>query len=192
VKDFDDNGSDETLITFFYKGVETPFASKDELTKQIPSLNKKYLSYNDFAKASVEELFGRENLATASQDKAFELASCVFKNNGDGTFTKEQLPMEAQISSVNDIWVEDFNNDGYLDLLLVGNNFEISPQLSSLDASHGTLLLNNSNGHFTHAKGQDFKISGAARKIGKLNYQGATYLIITRNNDQPVFLKINN
>lgn len=192
VKDFDDNGSDETLITYYYQGIETPFASKDELTKQIPSLNKKYLSYNDFANASIEDLFGRENLVAASQDKVFELASCVFKNNGDGTFTKEQLPIEAQISSVNDIWVEDFNNDGYPDLLLVGNNFEISPQLSRLDASFGTLFLNDSNGHFSHAKGQDFKISGAARKIAKLKYQDATYLIVTRNNDQPVFLKLNN
>jgi hypothetical protein len=189
-KDFDDNGSEETLITYFYQGEETPFVSKDELVKQIPSINKEYLSYNNFATASIDDIFGPQNLKSASKKQVYEFASCIFRNNGDGTFTKQQLPFAAQISSVNDIWVEDFNKDGSLDLLLVGNNFEISPQLGSLDASHGILLLNDSKGNFTRAKGQDFNITGAARTILKLEYQGEKYLIITRNNDQPLFLKI--
>ena len=189
-KDFDDNGSKETIITYFYQGEETPFVSKDELVKQIPSINKNYLSYHDFATASMDDIFGQENLKSAFQEQVFELASCTFRNNGDGTFTKQRLPFAAQISSVNDIWVEDFNNDGFPDLLLVGNNFEISPQLSSLDASHGVLLLNDTHGNFNEAKGQQFTIPGAARNIEKLEYQGEKYLIITRNNDQPLFLKI--
>ena len=191
IKDFDGNGSEETLITYYYQGVETPFASKDELVKQLPGLNKKYLSYHDFAKASLKELFGENNLTSAATSKAYELASCYFENLGNGSFKKHRLPFSAQISSVNDIWIEDFNKDGYPDLLLVGNNFEISPQLSRLDASHGVLLLNDSKGNFTKAEGQEFDISGAARNISKLQYQGETYLIITRNNDQPLFLKIN-
>ena len=189
-KDFDNNGSEETIITYFYEGEETPFVSKDELVKQLPSINKKYLSYTEFANASVADIFGKQNLDKARQEKAFELGSCYFENTGDGSFKKHLLPIAAQFSSVNDIWVEDFNNDGFPDLLLVGNNFEISPQLSSLDASHGILLLNDSQGNFYEAKGQKFTISGAARNIEKLEYKGEKYLIITRNNDQPLFLKI--
>lgn len=189
-KDFDNNGSEETIITYFYQGEETPFVSKDELVKQIPSINKKYLSYTEFASASVADILGKQNLDEARQEKAFELGSCYFENTGDGSFKKHLLPFAAQFSSVNDIWVEDFNNDGFPDLLLVGNNFEISPQLSSLDASYGVLLLNDSQGNFYEAKGQKFTISGAARDIEKLEYQGENYLIITRNNDQPLFLKI--
>ncbi len=190
-RDFDDNGKDETLITFFYQGEETPFASKDELVKQLPGINKKYLSYNDFAAASLEDIFGAEPLRAASKKQVFELASCYFENTGNGTFKKHKLPFAAQISSVNDIHVEDFNGDGFQDLLLVGNNFEISTQLSSLDASHGVLLLNDTQGKFTQAKDQKFDITGAARNIEKLHYQGEDYLIVARNNDQPLFLKIN-
>jgi len=190
-KDFDDNGKAEELITYFYQGVETPFVSKDELVKQLPGINKKYLSYHDFASASMEELFDNEKLESATKKHVFELASCYFENKGNGVFVKHILPLTVQISSVNDIHVEDFNNDGYLDLLLVGNNFEISPQLSSLDASHGVLLLNDMKGGFKEAKGQKFDISGAARNIEKLYYQGENYLIIARNNDHPLFFKIN-
>ena len=189
--DFDANGSNETLITYFYKGEETAFVSKDELVKQLPGLNKKYLSYHDFANATVPELFGKEKIDLALKEYVTELASCYFENDGQGKFTRHKLPFSAQISSVNDIHVEDFNNDGFLDMLLVGNNFEISTQLSSLDASHGVLLLNDSNGNFNRAKGQEFNIPGASRNIAKLGYQDNDYLIITRNNDQPVFLRIN-
>ena len=54
--DFDDNGTIDPVITHFYQKQETPFASKDELVKQIPFLNKKYLSYKDFANASFTDL----------------------------------------------------------------------------------------------------------------------------------------
>lgn len=190
-KDFDDNGKEETLVTYFYQGQETPFASKDELVKQMPGINKKYLSYNDFASASMDEVFGSEKLKSASKKQVFELATCYFENDGKGNFTKLPLPFAAQISSVNDIHADDFNKDGFLDLLLVGNNFEISPQLSSLDASHGVLLLNDTKGKFTKAGDQNFNISGASRTIERLKYQGEEYLVVSRNNDQPLFLKIN-
>lgn len=190
-QDFDNNDKEETVITYYYQGEETLFVSKDELVKQLPGINKIYLSYKDFSSASVEELFGKGKLQTASKKQVFQLATCYFENKGQGMFEMRVLPFEAQISSVNDIYAEDFNNNGFLDLLLVGNNFEISTQLSRLDASHGVLLLNDTRGNFIQPKGQNFDISGAARNIEKLQYQGDSYLIITRNNDQPIFLKIN-
>ncbi|RLD30602.1 MAG: hypothetical protein DRI70_00680 [Bacteroidetes bacterium] len=190
-QDFDNNDKEETVITYYYQGEETLFVSKDELVKQLPGINKTYLSYNDFSSASIEEIFGKEKLQTARKNQVFQLATCYFENVGQGMFEMRVLPFEAQISTVNDIYVEDFNNDGFLDLLLVGNNFEISTQLSRLDASHGVLLLNDSRGNFFQPKGQKFDISGAARNIEKLHYRGDNYLIITRNNEQPLFLKIN-
>jgi hypothetical protein len=72
----------------------------------------------------------------------------------------------------------------------VGNNFEISTQLSRLDASHGLLLLNDSDGKFKEADNWFFDIPGACRRIELLNHQDDTFLVIARNNDQPVFLKI--
>ena len=47
--DFDDNGTIDPVITYFYQKQETPFASKDELVKQLPFLNKKFLSYKDLS-----------------------------------------------------------------------------------------------------------------------------------------------
>ncbi|MEZ4779711.1 MAG: VCBS repeat-containing protein [Flavobacteriaceae bacterium] len=190
--DFDENGSEETLVTYFYQGIETTIASKEELVKQMPFINKKYLSYHDFANATVKEVFSEEKLRKSLHKKVFELASCYFENTGNNTFKKHTLPFGAQVSSVNDIWIEDFNNDKNLDLLLVGNNSEISTQLGRLDASRGVLLLNDGKGNFTEKRTETFNLSGACRTIQKLSVTGKNYWIITRNNNTPLFLKKTN
>ena len=188
--DFDDNGTIDPVITHFYQKQETPFASKDELVKQIPFLNKKYLSYKDFANASFTDLLPKEKIYEAYKKQIFELGSCYFENLGDTTFKKHQLPFMAQISSVNDIALDDYNNDGFMDVFLVGNNYNINTQLGKLDASHGIILLNNKIGFFDESLDQDFNISGEARNIQKLLINNEMFYVISINNDVPIFIKL--
>ncbi|MEL4306692.1 VCBS repeat-containing protein [Joostella sp. CR20] len=187
--DFDDNGNIEPIVTYFYKGEETTFSSKDELVKQLPILNKKFLSYSDFANASFSELFPKKKIETAYKKTVTELASCYFENNGDGTFEKHLLPFSAQSSSVFDIHIDDYNNDGYNDALLVGNNYEVSTQLGRLDALHGLLLLNNKHGFLYALQNQEFDIAGPARDINKIKIKDKTYNIVTINNGKTIFLE---
>ena len=188
--DFDDNGTIDPVITHFYQKQETPFASKDELVKQIPFLNKKYLSYKDFANASFTDLLPKEKIYEAYKKQIFELGSCYFENLGNTTFKKHQLPFMAQISSVNDIAIDDYNNDGFMDVFLVGNNYNINTQLGKLDASHGIILLNNKIGFFDESLDQDFNISGEARNIQKLLINNEMFYVISINNDVPIFIKL--
>ena len=189
--DFDDNGKVDPVITYFYQKQETPFASKDELVKQLPFLNKKYLSYKDFADASFTELLPKDKIRAAYKKQVFELGSCYFENVGNNTFKKHKLPFKAQVSSVNDIALDDFNNDGFTDVLLVGNNYNINTQLGKLDASHGLILLNNKKGFFNESLDQDFNISGEARNIETLKIKEELFYVISINNNIPIFLKAN-
>ena len=189
--DVDDNGTVETLVTYFYQGTETLFSSKDELTKQIPMLNKNFLSYEQFAQASLEELIPTNKLEQAVKKEVYQLASVWFENDGKGRFKMHRLPWEAQLSSTHAIAVEDLDLDGVPELLLGGNNFELSTQLSRLDASHGTLLTKGQNGSFRMVKDRDFYINGAVRSIKKIAMNDGLYWLIAINNNQPVFIKIN-
>lgn len=189
--DFDGNNSEETLVTYFYQGKETTLSSKEELAKQLPKINKKYLSYSNFAKASITEIFGGEKLENALQKKVYMLASGYFENTGGNNFKYHPLPFEAQLSSVNDIWLEDFNGDSFPDLLLVGNNYEISTQLGRLDALHGVLLINDGHATFTAQNASDLPILGACRQIEKIILKDQDFRIISRNNEKPLFIKRN-
>ncbi len=191
-KDFDDNGSIEPLVTYYYNGQETPFASKDELTKQMPGLNKKFLSYSAFANQNIGSLFGHEKLDTAFKKKAYELSSCHFINEGGFNFTKKPLPFEAQVSTVNNIWIEDFDADGYKDILAVGNNYEISTQLGRMDASHGVFLKLDKIRGFQSPKDWNISVSGPARSIAKILIGSEPHYIIGMNNAAPVFLSKKN
>ncbi len=183
--DFDENGSVEPLVTYSYNGKETPFASKDELVKQMPFLNKKFLSYESFAQASLEDLFESEKLNAATQKKVYELSSCYFENLGDNTFKKTELPKIAQISTINDFMIDDFDNDGQKELLAVGNNYEISTQLGRMDASHGILLRFGAAG-FQWANDVNIDIPGPARCIEKIEINGQEHYLIGINNSAPL------
>ncbi|MEO6347453.1 MAG: hypothetical protein ABIO60_06030, partial [Aquaticitalea sp.] len=189
LNDFDDNGSPESIITYYYEGKETLFANKDELVKKLPYLNKKYLSYKAFAEAKLTDLIPSAKLKDARKMQVFELASCYFENT-NGTFKKRSLPLLTQISTVNDIMVDDVNEDGFLDLILVGNDTHINTQLGRLDASQGQLLLNNKHGFF-NMENPNLEISGQSEQIAKLKLKNKNYYIISRNNDTPIFLSKN-
>ena len=190
--DFDENGTVDPIVTYFHKDKETPFASKDELVKQLPYLNKEYLSYKNFARASLKDLFTAPKLSKASKKEVYELASCYFENEGNGKFKKKELPLIAQSSCIQSIAVNDFNKDGFKDLLIVGNNYEISTQLGRMDALHGLILQNNQNGGFVMVKQQNFDVSGPARDLKNISISGRDYYIVTINNDSPIILAKNN
>lgn len=189
INDFDDNNSVEPVITYYYNGEETVLASKDELAQQIPFIKKNFLSYRDFAKAKLKDLFPEEKLKTSEKKEVYELASSYFENTGKGTYERHVLPFEAQLSPIFGIENYDVNNDGYEDILLVGNLHEISTQLGRLDASHGLLLLNDKKGSFVTDHELLSPINGPARDIKKILIDGNIHFIVTINGDYPVVIK---
>ncbi len=186
--DFDSNGKVDPILTYYYGGIETTLASKDELVQQIPALNKNFLSYEDFADASIEDLFGKETLRIAEKRTVKELASCLFVNDGNMDFKKIKLPALVQYSSVHSIYADDFDDDGWTDLLVAGNTHHISTQLGRLDGSFGTLLLNDKDGFFK-AKVAGPDIRGQVRDIEKLRIGGEEHLIFGINGDRSIFLR---
>jgi len=161
------------------------------LVKQLPYLNKTYLSYQDFAQASFNELFPKQKTIDASKKYISELASCYFENMGNNTFKKHELPFMTQISSINDLFIKDFNSDGFKDIFLIGNNYHINTQLGKLDASHGMVLMNDQKGFFNQKAYEYLGASGETRGIEEIVIKKDIYYIITRNNNFPIFLKSN-
>ena len=189
--DFDDNGSTEPIVSYFYQGEETTFSSKEELEKQLPLIKKKYITHESFADAEFKEIFTSSALKKADKKKVFELATCYFENQGNQTFKKHILPYFSQISSVNSIFVYDFNNDSFNDVLLAGNNYEVSTQLSKLDASHGEVFLNNQKGNFSFANDLNFDIQGVVQSLEKIKIKNKNHLLVGRNNDSILSYELN-
>jgi len=63
-------------------------------------------------------------------------------------FNTKNLPRLAQVSSINDLFVKDFDSDGHLDLLVAGNLYDSEVETPRNDASIGLLLRGDGKGDF--------------------------------------------
>ena len=194
LKDFDNNGSLDQIICSYQEGVSYPIASLDDLAAQITGLKKKFPNYFDFGGKSVKDIFGQSSLDQALIKSAVLFESCLFLNNGEGSFDISKLPVEAQFSPVRDILVSDFNIDGKMDLVLVGNDYSAIPYIGQYDASYGWCLLgDNSHRYMTLMPVKSgLLIEGDARKVRHIRISGEQYIVTAVNNgDLQVFKVLN-
>jgi enediyne biosynthesis protein E4 len=181
--DFDDNGKKEQLLTYYLDGKEIPFATKEELQKQMPVLKKKFLYAQDFARASLKELVGSDKIKSSTVLEADYFANAVLINDGHLHFTTEALPWKAQFSSFRDAVVVDANLDSLPDLIMVGNYYDNNIQMGRNDADYGTVLLNKGNGKFSADLINGIILKGQSRHIRKIRIRQKDAYILVRNND---------
>jgi hypothetical protein len=201
VNDFDNNGRAEQVITYYLQGKEMPFASKIQLEKSLPVLKKKFLYAEDFAKASLDQLFDSDKLNKSLQLKATQFANIILINKGKGKFEPVEMPMNAQLSNYRVVIpfkgitkkqqlaqstsrVNMGNN-----YLLLGNfgynNIEIGRQ----DADFGTLLEWSQQGS-PEASAMKMLIEGEVRKTATIKIGNASCWILAKNNGALQVLKI--
>ena len=143
INDFDENGGIEQITTTYYDGADYPIHMRKELTAQIVSLKKENLKASDYSRKTIRDLFSEEVLQETLVKESVIAESVVAENLGDGQYKIHVLPSRVQLSCVCGITCEDVNDDGNMDLIMAGNNFEFKPQYSRLDASFGNVLLGN-------------------------------------------------
>ncbi|MCE7996354.1 MAG: VCBS repeat-containing protein [Roseivirga sp.] len=167
-KDFDSNSQvDAFPFYYFSDGKSHPKHILDEVAKQYPAIRRKFTRYAPYAKAAVNDIFSSGDLNGALQLKAETFGSTWFENQENGSFKAHTLATQAQFSEVHGILPIDLNKDGYLDLILTGNNYGADVEAGQNDASIGTVLLGNGRGEFSFLPVTEsgFSIPGDTRGI---------------------------
>ncbi len=187
VNDFDDNGTIEQIITLHIKGQDKPITLKQELTNQLPHIKKQNLKFSDYSKKSIQELFSEEKINSSIVRTIVTNKSTIALNQGNGNFKIMPLPKEAQFSNINALMVLDVNNDGVKDIIFGGNNYNLKPQFSRLDANYGGILLGNKNGYkWTPYSKSGFLVKGEIKNIVPFtNAEGKKFFIVGINNQTP-------
>ncbi len=187
--DFDGNGKREQVLTYYMNGKEYPFANKAELEKQIPILKKKFLYAEDFAKASISELFTQEKLDNSEVLTANYFSNAVLINKGNLQFETKALPMQAQLSPYKDAVVIDANGDNLPDILLAGNYYDNNIEMGRYDADFGTMLINKGKGIFSCETINGLSVKGQVRHIKPISIGNEKSFILVRNNDSAMVIK---
>jgi enediyne biosynthesis protein E4 len=192
LNDFDNNGTREQFLTKRIAGKDMPVFLRREITDQFPALKKANLRHRDYAKKTIQELFGKEIIAKSLKKQFNYCQSVIAINDGKGKFTIQPLPTRVQLSSVNAIKVTDINGDNKPDLVMGGNMFGFPPQFGRLDGSYGHVLLNNGKGNFEWItpKRSGLRMRGSVRDIEEIRSKDKRYLLVVQNDEQPGLFRI--
>ena len=188
VGDFDNNGQIEQLMTYYIGEREVVFPTYAEITKQLPEVKKQYLFAKDFADASLEDLVGKDQLAQAACHNVYVTENSWFENRGKNTFVRHALPRQLQFAPLRTSLMQDFDGDGFIDILLLGNFYEANVEMGRYDADYGNILFGGRGGPDTNAV-QQLKITGQCRKVRSVHAGENALLVIARNNAPMVIMQ---
>ena len=192
LNDYDMNGNLEKIVTQTVNKRDVTVFLKHDIEEQLPFLKKQNLKHEVFANKSIQELFTPELIKSSIIKKFNYCSSIIAWNDGNGHFTVDKLPASIQFSSANTIYCTDINNDGKPDIVIGGNEFGFPPQFGRIDASYGSLLINQGNKQF---KTLDYdqsglEITGQVRDIKEIKTGNKRNLLFLRNSEYPVLFEI--
>lgn len=188
-KDLDENGRYDPLLGQYFKheGTEIlyPFHTREDIKLQFPESMIHFYTFEDFAKVGFESLLKIKDLETETL-KATTFASSYIENLGEGNFKIHQLPLEFQISPINDFLVDDFDQDGQWDILAVGNDLTAESNYGQFDALTGLFIKTNGQDfELIPTRKSGFNVSGQSKCLVKIMDQhGKTIIIAAQNNDK--------
>ncbi len=189
LNDLDGNGQPDPVLFYWVNGVKIPFATKDELDKQVPVFRKNFASYEDYAlENDLQGVIKKLNQETGQLREVQTFASVWLRNDGEG-FVVTELPEKAQWSAVQDIFVGKKRANGTVPVILGGNSYAMNINLGQLDAMPGIRLEFLENGTCRPTGDFDSEgIHGDVRAVKSLLIGTEQHLVIALNNG-PVYLK---
>ena len=193
VNDFDKNNQNDIVLGYYNEGKQFPVRGRSCSSQQIPSIKSKFKNYNTFSEATLVDVYTKEKLKNALHYQVKSFAS-IYLENKNGKFTVHQLPVEAQISSINQILVEDYNKDGNLDFVIAGNLFVSEIETPRNDAGFGYYFEGNGNGTFNAVPPTEsgFFTSGDVKDLVQIQIKNQEYIISVKNNNYLQFIKLKN
>lgn len=183
--DYDDNGSYDAVIGRYIEGKEFPTHYRETLTEQMTFLRKSLVRYSVYGKATIPDFLPRHKLQNALVYKACFFQSAYIENTGDG-FVVKALPISAQTAPIYGMVVSDFNADGNLDLMAVGNSYSSETASGFYDAGIGLILHGDGKGNFvsSHPNASGFFVDSDAKALAEVRLaDNARAWVVTSNND---------
>lgn len=147
--DFNKTGASDIVLSYYQGEKQYPVRGRSCFVSQNPWVAFKFPTYAAFGEATVSDIYTADMLEKALHLQAETFASCYFENTGNGRFKMHRLPNEAQLSSINGIVLEDFDQDGNPDILAAGNLFHVEVVTPRNDGGVGTFLKGDGKGNFT-------------------------------------------
>ena len=183
--DFDNDGKSDIALSYYQGNKQYPVRSRSCFVTQNPGLALKFPTDKSFAEATISDVYTRKVLKESLHLQAETFASCYFENTGNGEFVMRKLPNEAQLSSVNDMIIDDFDGDGHQDILAAGNLFNVEVVTPRNDGGIGVFLKGDGEGHFIAVpyESSGFFAPGDVKSLALIHINNKDKEILVGNNN---------
>ena len=147
LNDFDGNNTDDIVLGYHQNNEVFPVRGRQCTSNQMAFVKDKFKTYNKYGSANLKQVYG-DKLNEGIKYAATTFATAIFRNKNNTSFQFEALENAVQVSSVNKIFIADFDKDGYKDLVLLGNLYGSEVETPRNDASYGHFMKGNGKGKF--------------------------------------------
>ncbi len=191
--DFDGNGSLDPIMCYYYQDQLYPFAQRDAIIGQIPSLKKKFTRYNPYARATLQDVFSKDQLKKSTYLYTHTFKTTLYRND-QHKLVPVPLPYECQWSPVFDAIIRDINGDQRPDILMAGNFLYAETETSEMDAGNGVLLVQQTDGTFAYVPNREhgFWAQGEVRELKHIRLANGQNGVLIGNNKGSLTLQIEN
>ena len=190
--DFDKNSVNDIVLSYFNEGEKFPVRGRECSSQQMPGIKQKFKDYGSFSEATLTDIYTVDGLKESLHYQVKSFAS-VYLENRDGKFIGHKLPNLAQLSSINQILIDDYTKDGHLDVLIAGNLYGSEVETPRNDAGNGLLLKGDGKGGFEPLEGRisGFYAIGDVKDMAVVKVKGERYIVLAKNSDLLQWHKIN-
>jgi len=183
--DFDGSGSNDIVLAKHYNNKVVPTRGRECSSQQIPNIQEKFPTFDQFALAGIEDILGEENLEKSAHAKITGMSHYILWNKNSG-WESSRLPEMCQISPLKSTAVVDVNGDGLQDIIGIGNHYGAEVETARYDAGYGWVLLGNSDRRpkYISAKEAGLWLNGDGRSVEVAETKSGKQLIALFNNDK--------
>jgi hypothetical protein len=145
--DLDANGNIDPLISAYWpdpsgKQKEYPLNYLDELWSEAVFFERRFKEYSSFSYTGIDEMFDENTFKRLKLKLDVNTTSSYILWNEKGRFRWEKLPRLLQVSPITKMIVQDFNEDGWPDVLIGGNDYSYDVSTGNYDSNKGIVLVN--------------------------------------------------
>ncbi len=185
--DFENSGAHNMILGYYFDGKLYPTHGREDISRSMPSIKRKFTDYKSYSRATIQDL--TNNFPSPSQNhlKAYAFESIMLKNMGDGKFEWVDLPIEAQIASVQKILGVDLTGNGKKEILVAGNFFGFETKTPRDDAGVGLLLIKDETNEYRPVPmmKSGFHAPHNVRDMTTIKTKNGNYILVA-NNDQSI------
>lgn len=183
-RDFDKDKDQDIVLSFYQEGNQYPVRGRQCSSEQMPTLTSRFPNYHSFASSTVQQIYGESELENSLHYKINNFRHIYIENKGNGKLEMRHLDEVFQRYSVNGMATKDINDDGNLDIVMVGNIFDSEVETPRSDAGYGVMALGRGDGTFDYVPNHQsgLYIPYEAQDVEWISQGGKDRLFVASNN----------